>query len=179
MLVALSSTDLTLPRMSMPVSSALACEPACAWPPAPAIVRLQMMPPPRLPIWAAFIPPSSASPPLNSSLPNAASPMKSKPSPTCLAISGALSVRSKPIALPSGSSVMLACLTIAQPARSSTPAAPVERPLTVPSRPIASCSPIVDHRFSLLAPSGPRAAAGFPLWATIPLNSSSRSSSSS
>ena len=138
-----------------------------------------MIPPPRLPIWAAFIPPSSASPPLNLSLPKAWSPMKSKPSPTCLAISGALSVRSKPIALPSGSIDRLACLTIAQPARSSTPAAPVLSPLTVPSRPIASCSPIVDHRVSLLAPSGPFAAAGLPHWQTIALNSSRRSSSSS
>ena len=77
MLVHWSSTLLTLPRMSMPASSALAC-PLAPAPPAPIIVRLQMIPPPRLPISDALMPGSSFSSD-HFFLPNDISPMSSQP----------------------------------------------------------------------------------------------------
>ena len=100
MLVHWSSTLLTLPSTSIPVSSAFAC---ALPPPAPIIVRLQMIPPPRLPISAALMPGSSFSPPDHLSLPNVMSPISSQPLETSSAsLIGGASVTSVPSALLTG-----------------------------------------------------------------------------
>ena len=137
-----------------------------------------MIEPPRLPISAALKPGSSLSPSDHFFLPNVMSPISSQPLETSSAsLIGGASVTSVPSALLIGFSTAFAWVVTAHEPRSTTPAAPVERPLTAPIIPIASCSPSVEKKFSVGPESG--AAACLEPDATIDLNVSSRLSSSS
>ena len=83
---------------------------------------------------------------------------------------------SVPIAPLTGLRTWLAPFVTAHEPRSTTPAAPVERPLTAPITPIASCSASVPQKFSV----GPEPGlASTRELETIDLKRSSRESSSS
>ena len=141
-------------------------------PPAPIMVSAARIFPPPRPIWPALAPPSVLS--CFHASPNAASPMMSYwPS-----IHPLIDVGSVRWNAPVSSPTRFATLVMPVAAPSAIPATPDASPSTIPTPPIASAWPMVPHRLSGAALSGPLVACRLPwmiAWKSVRRSSSSSS----